>query len=109
MIGQYRVLSAADRDLDDQAAYLAAQASLETALRFYDAARSTFDKIAAMPGIGEQWPSANPRLEGLRVWRIEGFEKHLIFYRTHDDGIEIVRVIHGVRDIDSVLESGTAE
>ena len=71
----YHVLPAADRDLDDQAAYLLAEASLDTALRFYDAASVTFGKIAGMPGIGEQWPSANPRLDGLRVWRIEGFRK----------------------------------
>jgi toxin ParE1/3/4 len=102
----YHVLPAADRDLDEQAAYLADEASLETALRFYDAASVTFGKIASMPGIGERWPSTNPRLAGLRVWRIEGFEKHLIFYRVTDDGIEIIRVIHAARDIDHVLESG---
>jgi toxin ParE1/3/4 len=79
MTGHYRVLPAADRDLDEQADYLAMQASLETAPRFYDAASVTFGKIASMPGIGEQWLSANPRLAGLRVWRIEGFQKHLIF------------------------------
>ena len=43
----YHVLPAADRDLDDQAAYLATEASLETALRFYDDASSTFARIAA--------------------------------------------------------------
>jgi toxin ParE1/3/4 len=105
MTGHYHVLPAADRDLDDQAAYLATEASLETALRFYDAAGTTFGKLAGMPGLGERWPSANPRLSGLRVWRIEGFEKHLIFYRATDDGIEIVRILHGARDIDTVLEA----
>ena len=58
-----------------------------------------------MPGLGERRQTANPRLEGLRVWRIQGFEKHLIFYRPVDDGIEIVRVLHGARDIDRLLES----
>ena len=106
MSRDYHVLPAADRDLDDQAAYLLAEASLDTALRFYDAASVTFGKIAGMPGIGERWPSANPRLAGLRVWRIEGFENHLIFYRAADKGIEIIRVIHAARDIDRVLESG---
>jgi toxin ParE1/3/4 len=105
MNGHYHVLPAADRDLDDQAAYLAVEANLETALRFYDAASITFGKLANIPGIGERWPSANPRLAGLRVWRIEGFEKHLIFYRAADDGIEIVRILHGARDIDAVLET----
>jgi toxin ParE1/3/4 len=109
MTAQYRVLPAADRDLDDQASYLAAQASLDQALRFYDAASATFAKLASMPGIGERWPSTNPRLAGLRVGRIEGFEKHLVFYRPVADGIEVIRIIHGARDIDNVLESGSVE
>lgn len=105
MSSQYRVLPAADLDLEDQAAYLASQASLETALRFYDAASSSFAALAGMPGIGEPWPSANPRLSGLRVWRIRGFENHLIFYRPSDDGIDIVRVLHAARDLDNALDS----
>jgi toxin ParE1/3/4 len=109
MTGQYHVLPAADRDLDEQAAYLATEASLDTALRFYDAASITFGTIANMPGMGEQWPSAHPRLAGLRVWRIKGFERHLIFYCAADDCIEIVRVLHGARDIDAVLETGPTQ
>ena len=105
----YRILPAADRDLDDQAGYLAAQASLELALRFYDAASATFAEIARMPGVGESWPSPDPRLANLRVWRIQGFEKHLIFYRPAEGGIEVVRILHGARDIDRVLESGTTD
>ena len=58
-----------------------------------------------MPGLGEKWESTKPRLDGLRVSRIERFEKHLLFYRLADDGIEIVRVLHGARDIDRVFES----
>ena len=101
----YQVLPAADRDLDDQAAYLAMQASLDIALRFYDAAATTFSHITGMPGIGERWPSTNPRLADMRVWRIEGFENHLIFYRATVDGIDIIRVLHGARDIESLLEA----
>jgi hypothetical protein len=37
MTSSYRVLPAADTDLDDQAAYLAREANLDVALRFYDA------------------------------------------------------------------------
>jgi toxin ParE1/3/4 len=66
MTPRYHVRPAADRDLDDQAGYLAQQASLETALRFYDAASATFGKIARMPGIGQPRESANPRLAGLQ-------------------------------------------
>ena len=55
--------------------------------------------------MGERCESPNPRLTGLRVWRIQGFPNHLIFYRPVDDGIEVIRVLHGARDIDRVLES----
>ena len=48
MTDHYHVLPAADRDLDDQAAYLVANASLETALRFYGAASIAFGKIAGV-------------------------------------------------------------
>ena len=59
-----------------------------------------------MPGIGERREPSNPQLAGLRVWRVEGSENHLVFYRTNDGGIDIVRVLHGARDIDRVLEEG---
>jgi toxin ParE1/3/4 len=102
---QYRVLPSADRDLDDLAGYLAHEAGLETALRFYDAANTTFGKIARSPGMGEPRESSNPRLGGLRVSRIEGFENHLIFYLPADGGIDVVRIFHGARDIDRWLET----
>jgi hypothetical protein len=34
---------------------------------------------------------------------IAGFKQDLIFYRLLPDGIEIVRVLHGARDIGSIL------
>jgi toxin ParE1/3/4 len=52
MTPRFHVLPAADRDLDDQADYLAREASIETALRFYDAAATTYAKLAEMPHIG---------------------------------------------------------
>ncbi len=63
------VRPAAGRDLDEQAESLAAEASLETALRFYDAARLTFQELARSLSLGELWPSRLPRLAGLSVFR----------------------------------------
>jgi toxin ParE1/3/4 len=100
---RFTISPAADQDLDDHAAYLAQEASLETALRFLDAAARTFHTIASMPGLGERRETADPRLDGLRVCRVEGFERHLVFYRPTDDGVQVVRVLHGARDIDQVF------
>lgn len=109
MTPRYHLRPAAARDLDEQAAYLAQEASLETALRFYDDASATFENLARMPGMGERRESGHPRLAELRVWRVEGFEKHLIFYQPADDGIEIIRVLHGARDIDRILAEESDE
>jgi toxin ParE1/3/4 len=38
------------------------------------------------------------------MYPVRGFERHLVFYRERDDGIEIVRVLHGARDIPSVMD-----
>lgn len=103
MTPRFSVLPAADRDLDDQAAYLAQEASLEVALRYYDAAAETFTFLARNPGVGALRESKDPAFVGIRVWRVNGFDKHLVFYRAVEDGIEIVRVLHGHRDLDSIL------
>jgi toxin ParE1/3/4 len=105
MTPQVSVLPAAERDIDGQAEYLFREASLETALRFYEFAAVAFEKLARTPGLGEQRHSSNPLLAGLRIWRIDGSPNDLIFYRPVERGIEIVRVLHGARDIDAVLES----
>lgn len=94
---------AADRDLDDQAAYLGQEAGLDLALRFLDAAAETFAFLARNPGNGAPRESKNPVFAGIRVRRVTGFEKHLVFYRLCEGGIEIVRVLHGHRDLDAIL------
>ncbi len=104
MTPAYHLLPAADKDLDDLADYLGRLAGLETALRFYDAAATTFAELARMPGMGERRNSRNPRLADVRTWRIGGFENHLIFYRPSGVDIEIIRILHAARDIRRILD-----
>ena len=44
-----------------------------------------------------------PKLAGLRKWRIDGFDNHLVFYLPRPDGVSIVRVLHAARDWESLL------
>ena len=37
------------------------------------------------------------------MWRVKGFEKYLVFYRPLKDGIVVLRVIHGARDIEDLF------
>jgi toxin ParE1/3/4 len=56
------------------------------------------------PQIGAIYRTKNPRLVDLRVFRVKGFPNHLAFYLVRENGIEIVRVVHGARDLDASLE-----
>ena len=93
----------ADRDLDEQFAYIAKH-TLRAAERFLLAAKATFERLAAMPELGGTWEFEDPRLAGIRVWQVSGFEKYLVFYRPIPNGVEVVRVLHGARDIGAVFE-----
>jgi hypothetical protein len=43
---------------------------------------------------------------GVRRTPVTGFEKYLIFYVQVPEGIKVVRVIHGSRDIERIFQSG---
>jgi toxin ParE1/3/4 len=62
-----------------------------------DRLNESFDALAAMPGIGR---SQAHRRRDLRSWPVGSY---LVFYRPFSDGIEAVRVLHGSRDLDSLL------
>jgi len=93
----------ADRDLNEQFIYIAGD-SLEAAMRFLEAARSTFEQLATMPELGGAHEFDHPKLVGIRVWQVRKFERYLVFYRPIESGIEVVRVLHGSRDIAGVFE-----
>ena len=99
MSGRYLIRPKADEDLEEQAFYLAQKASLETGHRFLMAAHETFGLLASHPGIG--WPARlrNPELSALRVFRVSNFPKILVFYLPASGGIEILRVVHGARNL----------
>lgn len=56
-----------------------------------------------MPLIGVDRGFINPKLFGLRMWFVKGFENYLIFYRPFGNYIEIVRVLHPSQDRDAIL------
>jgi toxin ParE1/3/4 len=90
---------AAQRDLLEHFVALGERAGEVTALRFLQAAEDTFAELAAMPGMGRAEDFANPRLTGMRRWRVRGFDNYLIFYHPLPQGIEVVRVVYATRDL----------
>jgi toxin ParE1/3/4 len=74
-----------------------------SALRFVKAVRESFRSLAAHPQMGRQYETTHLLLQNLRIWRVKGFEKYLIFYRAGQASIYIEHVLYGGRDIERML------
>ena len=66
--------------------------------------RSSFEVLARMPQLGRVVRKIKTS-EQVRMWLSPAFRNYLIFYRELADGAEIVRVLHGARDIQRILEN----
>jgi plasmid stabilization system protein ParE len=106
---RYTVRPRADQDLDDQAFYLATNAQPAIGHRFLVAAHETFALLATHPEMGWQARLHHPELTSLRMFRISGFPKMLVFYLPRTDGIEVLRVVHGSRSLLALLRSEGVE
>jgi toxin ParE1/3/4 len=89
-------------DLVEIADYLA-QRSEDLSDSFLAAVEQSLATAAQMPGLGNPCEFANPELQGVRTWPVRGFKKYTIFYRPVEGGIEVLRVLHGSRDITSLF------
>jgi toxin ParE1/3/4 len=72
------------------------------------AVETTARQLARMPGMGTPWESDKPGLAGMRFFPVTKFRNHLLFYRPIESGIELVRVLHGARDLDALLDEDEA-
>ncbi|MDZ4659160.1 MAG: type II toxin-antitoxin system RelE/ParE family toxin [Bythopirellula sp.] len=89
-------------DLVELATYIAND-SIDAAARLLDKSEETLGFLANNPQTGAIYPTKNPRLSELRVFQIREFPNHLAFCIERHHGIEVVRILHGARNLDSVL------
>lgn len=101
-MGTVHIRPRAEADLDEAYLYIA-EDGVEAAERLLAAARSDMRKLADMPGMGASREYSRPELRDVRSWPIKGFRNYLIFFRPVPDGIEVLRVLHGARDVDAIM------
>jgi toxin ParE1/3/4 len=92
-----RLTIEADRDLDQIWVYIA-ENNFDAADRVGKEIQAEIQKLAAQPGMGH-W-HAELRDATHRVWKINSY---LIIYRFDDAELVVLRVIHGARDIGSMI------
>jgi toxin ParE1/3/4 len=79
---------------------------LDAAHRFLDAARAAADMLADLPKLGPGGRFRRRGLSRIRIWPIRGFEKILMIYSVERSGIDVLRVAHGARDLDTLNLDG---
>lgn len=95
---RYRLSRQADNDLERIWGFIATD-SPRQADRLLDTIHTRLHKLARSPLLGTACPELSPSLRFLAV------KSYVIYYRPLAEGIEIVRVLHGARDIKSLFPS----
>jgi toxin ParE1/3/4 len=95
-MAQYVITEPAEEDLREIAFYIADD-NIDAALSLLDQFTDRFEMLASMPQTGRRRDELEPNLRSFP----EG--SYVVFYREIDQGIEIIRVLHGSRDIDRIF------
>jgi toxin ParE1/3/4 len=102
MAGSLWISPQAELDIAELAMYIGRQ-SMDAADRLFTEFYALADRLAEFPELGQEFPTSHPRLQRLRVARVPHFPNHLVFYLVQGEGIQIIRVLHGSRDLDAIF------
>lgn len=96
----------AEQDLTEAYLFLGAD-SPAAAERLVDAVEHAVQLLLEHPGAGHLRDFGSARSRGVRSWVVQGFQAYVILYRASGDDLEIVRVVHGARDLPGLLDPET--
>jgi toxin ParE1/3/4 len=85
--------------------YLIVKDAEAAATRFVAAVRAAVAQVCKQPGIGTPKALDNRRFAGLRSWPVKGFAEIRIYYIVSNDVVRVIRVLHGRRDVNPLLEA----
>jgi plasmid stabilization system protein ParE len=87
-----------------QVEWYAQRGLLPIARRFHTAALDAIDSLLAMPDAGPPRATSNPRLAGMCMWPVKGFDEFWVYYVARGDAVTVVPVLHSKRDAGTILE-----
>jgi len=97
----------AEVDIDAAAEHYVREENIALGLKFYDAVDRTFSMLLEEPFLGARHTAQTPALlPPCRRWRVvQPFNAHQVFYIPLEHRIEVLRLLHGARDIPNLLAS----
>jgi plasmid stabilization system protein ParE len=95
-----RLLSIAEQDLQDLAAFVAAD-NIPAAMALADRIENDLQRLARYPYLGKVPNDERLAALGYRVLVIENY---LVFYKVRGRIVLVHRILHGMRDLPSLLD-----
>ncbi|MEM7759920.1 MAG: type II toxin-antitoxin system RelE/ParE family toxin [Cyanobacteria bacterium P01_A01_bin.40] len=95
-MSSYSFTDTAVKDLEEICDYIAHQNS-NAASQLFDAIRKKCTLVANFPNMGKSYAKLATNLRGFTI------EDYIVFYYPRENGIDIVRVISGYRDIEALF------
>ena len=89
------------QDIDEHAAYIASH-NPRAGYRFLEMVEETFEVLARHPRIGS--PRFHHIVSGLRAFPVGSFESYIVLYFVAAGRVQVVRVLHGARDLEELLK-----
>jgi toxin ParE1/3/4 len=93
---QYIIAPEAAQDLDEISTYYAVH-NIEAGEKILDEFEARCKYLVRFPSIGRNYKTIRADLRGI------SFSGYILFYRTDKDMIEILRVVNGRRDLESLF------
>ena len=90
-------------DLDEITSYIA-QDNLAAANEVRQDILDTTERLALHPAIGIRPRFSAPRFAGIRFLPADHFPAYLLFYHELEEEIEVLRILHGARNLPPLFE-----
>jgi toxin ParE1/3/4 len=97
-----RLRSLAKRDLAAEVAYYRREGGALVARRLRQAAKGALDRVELDPAIGSPALGRALGIEGMRVWRLDGFPLSF-WYFEREDHVDVVRLVGQRQDRSGAL------
>ena len=101
MAAAYQFTQQAINDLDDIWTYIAA-GNADAAMRVESAILSACEGLARHPRLGSRRSEITPL--PVRFWAVTQFPNFIVVYRPETKPLQVVAVLHGKRDIKTLIE-----
>jgi toxin ParE1/3/4 len=95
-MGNYSFSDEAIHDLEEICEYIG-RSNPKAASKLFDKIRSKCKLVAGFPNMGKIYGELRKNLCGFVV------DDYIVFYYPQEDGINIARIINGVRDLESLF------